>query len=331
MISSVISPATRVEDWPEIRGRIYERIIGSMGMPPAEGAKPQWQELKRWQAHGLTHVLIKYHVLEDVWNEGILVLPEGDEPAAVVVTIHGCIAEGKTSNVDPDNRPRRAYGTELAQTGLATFSVDQFGFGASVEGSSLDAEVEKFYARWPDWSLDGRRLLEQQRAIDTLAAMDCVKAGEGVGVMGNSLGGRAAVHLACLEERVKAAVPSTGLSPVLTNGYRLTGRDRLLCPALSKHLDWGGERLWEYNEMLALCAPRALLLLEPFNDSYNPSPAATFGCFDAARQVYQLLGSPGNISMLVHGDGHDTIYPVRQYAYAWLRRFLTGDGESMPA
>ena len=97
MIPSVIGPQDAPEDWPAIRQGIYDRIIGSMGMPARQADKPQWQELRRYQAHGLTHVLLKYHVLEDVWNEGILVLPEGDEPVPVVVTIHGCTPAGKAS------------------------------------------------------------------------------------------------------------------------------------------------------------------------------------------------------------------------------------------
>jgi hypothetical protein len=34
------------------------------------------------------------------------------------------------------------------------------------------------------------------------------------------------------------------------------------------------------------------------------------------------LGTPGHISMLIHGDGHDTVDDVREYAYKWFDRYL---------
>jgi hypothetical protein len=71
--------------------------------------------------------------------------------------------------------------------------------------------------------------------------------------------------------------------------------------------------------MLALVAPRTLLLIEPFNDPYNPFIEATVACFLAARRVYELLGAPQRLSLLCHGNGHGTIGMLRDHAYAVLR------------
>jgi hypothetical protein len=78
------------------------------------------------------------------------------------------------------------------------------------------------------------------------------------------------------------------------------------------------------RRLLALCAPRAMLYLEPFHDftGGNPDVSVTFACINQAAQVYRLLGAPERISCVIQGDGHDTPPDLRDCAYRWLDRFL---------
>jgi len=329
MIGQLVPPRMTRDEWQKVRSEILARIAGSMGGPPRPAATTQYEEIRRYRAHELEHIHIRYDVIEDHWNEAVIVLPDGREdappPRPAILTIHGTNGEiGKFGVLDAEGKPDRAYAIELARRGYVTLSPDQFGFGASLEGKKQEDLFAAFFERWADWSLDGIRTLEQSRAIDLLATQDYVDASGGFGVMGNSLGGRAALHLAALDERITAAVPSCGLSPVCTNVYRLIRRDRYLCPPLSAHIEKDGKAIWDYHEMLALCAPRAVLLLEPFNDPYNPEIASVFRCFDSASGVYELLAEPEKLAIYAHGDGHDTVPPVRESAYRWFDRFLLG-------
>jgi hypothetical protein len=83
-----------------------------------------------------------------------------------------------------------------------------------------------------------------------------------------------------------------------------------------------GTMLYDYQDMIALCAPRPLLLLEPFNDPYNPYPDANFQCYVRGQRAYALLGKPECFCTLTHGDGHDTVDDVRDFAYRWIERWL---------
>jgi hypothetical protein len=74
--------------------------------------------------------------------------------------------------------------------------------------------------------------------------------------------------------------------------------------------------------MIALCAPRPLLVLEPFNDNYNPYIDANFQCYVKGQRAYQLLGKPECFCTLTHGDGHDTTEHVRDFVYRWFERWL---------
>ena len=114
----------------------------------------------------------------------------------------------------------------------------------------------------------------------------------------------------------------TGISPFATNAYRLTHTAQPLHPHEAKMLEKNGKSPWELNEMIGLCAPRAVMFIEPFNDPYNPFTSVSIDCVKSAHKVYSLLGAPERLSLHLHGDGHDTVTEVRNMAYDWLERFL---------
>ena len=327
MINAIVTPQTKKEDWRSTRAEIKARILETFGSSPVElsPSEGEFEELERYVAHGLEHIRLKYRVLEDEWAYGLLVLPrEAKEgvPLPTVLTIHGTNGiTGKYGVCDPENRPRRAYGIELAKRGFVTFSPDQYGFGEAMEDEKYSHDFDNFYDRYPEWSLSSRRVLGHIRALDVLDRLDLVRH-DGYGVIGNSLGGQASLYITAFDERIKAAVVSTGLSPNATNVYRDLTRVQHLELGVTNYIKAHGKTPWELNEMLSLCAPRAVLCLEPFNDPYNPYTEVTIDCIRSAWEVYKLLESPDKLTMYIHGDGHDTVDMVRAFAYDWLERFL---------
>jgi len=329
MIDSVILPSTKPQDWPALRQGIRERIVATMGTFPPAADKPQIKEIERYVRHDLLHIHLSYHVIDDHWNEAVLVMPgkaPPEKPTPTVLAVHGSVDQAKDYCLDPVGDPNHAYAIDLARRGYVTMSVDQYGFGPGITKANRGEVYAQFYQRWPEWSLDGVRLVQQQRALDALASLPYVDAGK-FGVIGHSLGGRATVNLACLDERIVAAVSSTGISPNCSNIYRYLAWDDNLSPLLSKAMSPDGRIPWEYNEMLSLCAPRAMLVLEPYNDLHNPDVAATMECVYRAWAVYQLLGHTQNLTMLIHGAGHGTPHDVRQVGYTWFDRHLCGGAQ----
>jgi hypothetical protein len=255
----------------------------------------------------------------------VIILPEGIEKmgaAPAVLTIHGTNREvGKYGVMDPENTPRRAYATELAKRGYVTISPDQFGFGEDMKTEEGKTRFANFYKNYPDWCITGRRVLGHMRAVDVLDALDYVKH-DGYGVIGNSLGGQAALFLAGMDERIRVSIPSTGISPFATNAYRLVHTAHPIHPHEAKMLEKNGKSPWELNEILGLCAPRAVLVLEPFNDKYNPYTSVVYDCVYSAHKVYALLEHPERLCFYIHGDSHDTVDSVRELAYDYIDRFM---------
>jgi hypothetical protein len=325
LTTSLILHDTKAEEWPGIRTKIYNRVIANWGTSPVpyQPAVNKFEETGRYVNLGLTHIKYRFQVVDDIWIEAVCVLPKEFNPAnqyRAMLSVHGTNgAIGKDSNLG--NPKSRAYAIDMAQKGFVTFSADQFGYGATIKNTTEDQLYKSFYEKYPNWSLRGVRMLTLIRAIDVLEQLKFVKKGE-YGSMGNSLGGSSVLFHTAIDTRVKSAVVSTGTSPYYTNVFRIMARGKLDEPMRAAQLAQTGIPNYDMHEVIALCAPRAVLFLEPFNDPYNPDVMANFKVFYDASAVYKLLGTPGRASMMIHGDGHDTIENVREYAYKWLERFL---------
>lgn len=339
MIGSVILPGTSAQEWPTIRAEIRTRIARTLGTPPpgAGSAPVQFKELERYENFGLTHIKLSYHVVDDEWHNAIVVLPEEGQaacPAPAVICMHGTFSrvEGKYAVLDPGvtQNPQlrrgiesRLYAIELARRGYVTIATDVYAFGETLHGRTNPEAVADFCKKYPDWTLDGRRILDHQRALDVLEKLDVVK-GSGFGAIGDSLGGRGVMYLTAFDERIAAAVSSTGVSPHFDNVVRYSAQPQTPALRLTDPEEPVRRVPWDYHELIALCAPRALLVLEAFNDQYGPNVWPDMACFYQASEVYKLLECPECLTMVTHGEGHNTPLDIRKFAYNWLDRFLKG-------
>lgn len=322
----LILPDTKAEEWPAIRAKIYKRISYYFGQGPAEltPVVNKFEEIERFQNFGLTHIKYRYHVVDDIWNEAVLVLPEkfqDNGKSSAILAIHGTIDAGKDAALGAPGG-RKAYALELAKKGYITLAPDLYGYGATIKNTTQKELVDNLMKKYPNWSYRGIKILSLIRAIDMLEQLPFVKKGS-YGSIGNSLGGGMALYHAAFDTRIKVSVPSTGVSPAKTNIFRLMNSGLAWEePEKWKKIAKDGKPPYDVHEVIALCAPRCMLFLDDYNDPYNPDVMAGFQHVYQGMQVYQLLGTPGHISMLIHGDGHDTVDDVREYAYKWFDRYL---------
>lgn len=353
MLPDVVTPFTTPAEWYVQRERIRRAFLESLGRCPdslstllERTAEASPEVTSREVTEALTRVELRYQVVGDYWTDAVLMGPAGFEqpdapPRPLVLAIHGSNRErGKYSLMDPKSRPNRAYVTELARRGFIVVAPDQFGFGPDSRKIGQDTLFKRFFADFPDWSLDGIRLASHMRLIDLLSSPTFLTGilgagGEGgertahptrvtrVGAIGNSLGGRAVIHLAAVDERVAAAVVSTGISPNYSNVYRhIKWQGQIKSPRLTEKLSTDGIPPWDYQHLISLCAPRHVLVIEPWFDPYNPDTPGAMSCAAKAASVYRLLDRSEALKLLVHGDGHDTTDSTREYAYDFLAKGL---------
>lgn len=341
MFHDVVLRDTRPEDWPEQRARIRERVMLSMGKAPDVSAEPKFEVVSEYEAYGLRHQKIRFAVLPDEYGLAVLVLPKGASaanPAPAVVVCHGTYGwkHGKWGPlclerlIDGGWGPADCgYSIELAQRGFATVTPDNYTCGELLTGGEKISEeefrtrrkqvVEQFHKDYPEWSFDGRRLWHHQRLLDVMDRIETIQHGN-YGVIGHSLGGRTAINLSSLDERIAVSVPSAGISPIFPNvpsAMRNTSKKPPF--TANETASWF---TYDYQDMFALNAPRPLLILEAFNDGLSPNIESGFQCFLKGQRAYALLGKADCFCTLTHGDGHATEGYVRNFAYSWFERWM---------
>ncbi len=182
----------------------------------------------------------------------------------------------------------------LAQAGFVVLAFDQIGFGSRIP------EVERFYERHTRWTLLGKMVRDALAAAEALRREPMVDA-ERVHVLGYAMGGIVALHAAALDERIAGAASVAGFTPLrlatAAKGSGIMerfGRWHMLIPQLG-HFEGHEARVpYDFHEVLALIAPRKLLVVAPTLDR-EATLDDVQACLGEVEKVYTLLGAGGNL------------------------------------
>lgn len=151
------------------------------------------------------------------------------------------------------------------------------------------------------------------RAVDYLLTRPDVDASR-LAITGHSRGGKAVALAGALDERIALTAPhqsgSGGASPFRLPGKgsesleKISGRFGYWFHPRLKTFVGHEERLpFDQHFLLALVAPRALLLSSALADPYSNS-AAVQGSFLGAREVFEFLGAKSKIGSHYRAGGH---------------------------
>ena len=154
----------------------------------------------------------------------------------------------------------------LVKEGYAVLAFDQTGFGQRF------GEFAPFYDRYPEWSRLGKMVEDVQSAITALQKDALVDSSE-ISLYGYTLGGTVGLYTAALDSRIKNVISVCGFTPMRTDlvSNGLTGLSRYgelygLAPQISCYE--GRESLipYDYDELIALAAPKGVLIVQPDKD-----------------------------------------------------------------
>ncbi len=137
------------------------------------------------------------------------------------------------------------------------------------------------------------------------------------GITGRSGGGAYSWWIAALDERIKVAVPTAGIT---------TQHNHILDGAIEGHCDCmfmvNTER-WEFDRVAALVAPRPLLIANTDSDGIFPLDGVV-EIFNRTRALYRKLGKEDQVGLHIAEGPHKDTQPLNTGAFHWLNRWLKG-------
>ena len=156
----------------------------------------------------------------------------------------------------------------------------------------------------------GERVWDISRMIDVLEKHFDMLDIDNICCMGSSGGGTATFYAACIEERIKACIPSVA---VCTFKDSIIGLKHCPCNYIQ-----GIARYFDMGDLAGLIAPRKLVMFNGQLDHGFLIQGAS-ECADIAKKLYTHAGCPQNMEFVVGELGH---YFVGDKAYRALNKMI---------
>ena len=213
----------------------------------------------------------------------------------------------------------RDFGLQIIKQGYAALVLEQRGFGERFSQAHLKFDKNIGTTCWHPAmtailigrTLIGERVWDVSRAIDMLETMPEIDSDK-IALMGNSGGGTATYYAACMEERIKIAMPSCA---VCTYYDSIISKRHCMCnyiPNIGKYFDMG--------DLACLIAPRKLVMVSGEYDT-GFDIAGARKSYDTIERIYKKAGAPDNCKFVVGPEGHrfyaDLSWPVFNELSGW--------------
>jgi dienelactone hydrolase len=312
-------PPSSKQDWEARRKRLREAMFAAMGFPQVEKPCPlDPKEVGVLKRDGYRIEKLLFQSLPDVWVTASAYVPEGATgKVPAVLVVHG---HWPWARRDPVVQAR-CLG--LVKLGFFVLAVDAFGAGERFTAPARGTYHGALYGStlWPT----GRTLLGQQvydngRAVDYLRTRPEVN-GERLGITGASGGGNQSMYAGALDERFAAVVPVCSVGTYQSYLHAAC----CVCEVLP-----GALRFAEEGDVLALVAPRALLVVNATRDGFQFSVGEAEKSVARARSVFKLLGFDEKLKHVPFESPHDYNQAMRETMYGWMTQWLKGEGDGKP-
>jgi dienelactone hydrolase len=260
---------------------------------------------------------------------GWLLEPEtkGQDQVAALIASPGHYEFGKdTIAGHPDaapeltQKPDADYGKRAVEAGYIVFVPDWWGWGD--RGGHLDkvgnrdkCNVIQMAASMYGISILNLHILESQAILDFLSGLPEVDSAR-LGVIGNSYGGRTAMWIAALDQRIKCVVSAGAANLFRERAKVLSSCAIQFLPGLLEFGDAG--------EVYSLIAPRPLMIQAGTKD-FLINEQDRDSIINTVLKAYNAANASGQFEPFIFEGGHEFNWPA---AESFLRKHLPPTGEA---
>jgi dienelactone hydrolase len=311
-------PPQSKKEWDDRRNKLRAAMFAAMGEFPDSpcALEPQDGGILKREGYRIEKLLLQTR--PDVWMTASAYVPDpikGKVPAVLVVHGHWPWARR-----DPVVQAR-CLG--LVKLGFFVLAVDAFGAGERYTKPGRGTYHGALYGStlWPTGqTLLGMQVYDNRRAVDYLQSRPEVD-GDRLGVTGASGGGNQTMYAGALDERFRAVVPVCSVGTYQAYLHAAC----CVCEVLP-----GALRFAEEGDVLALVAPRALLVVNATKDGFQFSVGEAEKSIARARPVFQLYEADAKLRHATFESPHDYNQAMRETMYGWMTKWLKEEGDGKP-
>jgi cephalosporin-C deacetylase-like acetyl esterase len=310
------SPAT-AEEWQRQRQELRAKLLAAWGGFPDQPCPLEPKVLGTLQRDGYRVEKLIFQTRPGIWMTANAYVPDRKGKLPAILMVHG---HWKGAKQDPVVQTRCIGAAKL---GFFVLCVDAFGAGERAIGTALGEYHGDMTAATllpVGLPLSGLQVYENMRAVDYLMTRPEVD-GERIGITGASGGGNQTMYAGAFDERLRCVVPVCSVG----NYQAYLGAGCCMCEvvpgALTFTEEWG---------LLAMVAPRALMVVSATKDAHQFSVGEAKKSLALAEPVFKLLGKPGNVRHAIFESPHDYNRDMREAMYGWMALHLKGEGDGSP-
>jgi dienelactone hydrolase len=230
----------------------------------------------------------------------------GKPPFPAVLHPHGHVPQPQGRLYERE----RIRAMAIAKLGFIVFAYDMLGYGDQFQVVHRAKETPREHL----WAISkgGVQTWQSLRALDFLLSLPEVDK-KRIGCCGSSGGGTQTFLLAAVDERLALAVPTKMVSAHMQGGCICENPPLLRVDTTNP-------------EIVALFAPRPLLLISDDGDWTNETPRYEF---PFVQSIYRLLNAEDRCANAHFSEGHEFAQGSREAYYAWAIRWLKNDGKPL--
>jgi dienelactone hydrolase len=308
-------PVRKASEWKQRREHILANIQQVMGpLPGPEKRVPL--DIKVESEERTEKYLRRKISFASAPGERVpafLLIPTGiSGKAPGILALHQTVKIGKEEPVGLGGSANLHYGRELAERGYVVLAPDYPTLG--------EHQIDAYARGWASVSM--KAIWDNMRAIDLLQSLPEVRK-DRIGCLGHSLGGHNTLFTAAFDTRIQVAVSNCGFTSFAKYyGGNLAGwAGERYMPRIKTDFPTPEKMPFEFAEVIAAIAPRAVLASAPVQDS-NFEVSGVRDVIAAATPVFELLGKPERLHVIYPQSAHDWIPSARNVAYTWIDRWL---------
>ena len=212
----------------------------------------------------------------------------------------------------------RDFALQAVSQGYAALAIEQRCFGERGDFRDKTKKTFNSFCHYTALSellfgrtLIGLRVWDVMRAIDVVSDFAEIDE-ERIACMGNSGGGTVTYYSACMDPRIKIAMPSCSIA---TFGSSIASIDHCACNFIPEILNY-----FDMPDLSCLITPRPLIVVAGTEDPIFPISGVN-QAFDTISRIYKAAGNEGKAKLIACDGGHrfypEAAWPVFAEVSKW--------------